>query len=435
MAAVLLAGTCVTALPAAAATAPRTEQVSTAADGTPANAYVEGGSISADGRYVTFTSRATNLVPGATDTHEKAFLKDLRTGRIELVSAALDGKSANDDSWAQSVSGDGRYVVFSSYATGLTGTPSHVNARTSDLYVRDRATGRTEILVERTDPNPFADSSTGKISDDGRYVAFTSNRSDLVPGGDSQQEVYVRDRVQKTTQRASVNSDGSRVPGATFLSPVISADGGKVGFKTNLGVTVAPGAARKTELRASPYRQFYVHDMRTGRTQLAAHNLNRAVVRADWPALSPDGRYALFSTSAPDIVNGEVHDETDAYAKDLVTGVTRRMSTGQDGELANAGSYSGALMSADNRKVFFSSRATNLVPDDTNGADDVFVRNLETDTVERVSLDDEGEQRPDSTLLLGVDRSGESVLFSGQSALPSPENPYPVTGLFVRHLV
>ncbi|MCC3775072.1 hypothetical protein [Streptomyces sp. UNOB3_S3] len=432
----VLLGMCATALPTAAGAderRPRTEQVSTTANGTPANAYVEGGSISADGRYVTFTSRASNLVPGATDNHEKVFVKDLRTGGIELISTTVDGRPATDDSSSNSISGDGRYVVFSSYATDLT-DERRTGARKSDVFVRDRRTGRTEILVKSADTSDFAYSLTGEISDDGRYVAFVSNRKDLVQDGDSRTDVYLRDRLQKTTRRVSVKSDGSRTPWGTFLSPTISADGSKVGFRTNADLTDTPTARPKAGIGRDPYRDFYVHDMRTGRTQPAAHTLDGTPVRASWPSFSPDGRYLLFSADEPNMVEGDTHNVTDAYAEDLATGETRRVSTGQDGELADAGSYSGALMSADHRKVFFSSRATNLVPDDTNHSDDVFVRDLGTDTVERVSLDDDGAQRPDITLLRGIDRSGDSVLFSGQSALPTPGNPYPVTGLFVRHL-
>ncbi|MEU3354381.1 hypothetical protein [Streptomyces sp. NPDC037389] len=432
----VLLGACATTLPTAADARerhPSTEQVSTAADGTPANDYVEGGSISADGRYVTFSSRATNLVPGAADNHVKVFVKDLRTGGIELISTTVDGKPATDDSWSESISGDGRYVVFSSYATDLT-EDRRTGARKSDVFVRDRRTGRTEILVKSADTSDFAHSLTGKISDDGRYVAFVSNRKDLVQDGDSTTNVYLRDRWKKTTQRVTVNSDGSRPPWGTFLSPVISADGSKVGFRTNADLTDKPAARPKAGHGSDPYRNSYVHDIRTGRTQLAAHALDGTPVKAAWFNLSPDGRYALFSTGAPGMVEGDTHDVTDAFATDLVTGKTQRVSTGPDGELANSGSYTGALMSADNRRVFFSSRATNLVPDDTNKADDVFVRDLATDTVERVSVGTDGAQRPDITVLLGVDRSGDSVLFSGQSALATPGNPYPVIGLFVRHL-
>lgn len=401
---------------------PRTEQVSVAKDGSPANAPVDGGRISGDGRYVVFASRATNLVPGATGDRMKVFLKDLRTGRVELISATPGGTVADDDSTADSISGNGRYVVFSSFATDL--TDGARTGRRSDVYVRDRATGRTELLVRGEDIPSAKSTSDGQISDDGRYVAFSST------GDDGVDYIHVRDRREKTTVRI-----GGRPAWGVYASPVISADGGKVGFKSN-GIPTDPPATTGTRgtLRPAPDRQFYVYDVRTRRTRLAAWGLDGEDVRADRISLSPDGRYALFSCTSQRVVENDANEAGDVFATDLATNGIRLLSLGPDGVQADRGSPIGALMSADNRKVFFTSGATNLVPGDTNDTYDVFARDLATGAVERVSTGVDGTQRTDYARLLGVDRAGDTVLFGSSADQPAPKGSPTVSGLFVRHL-
>ncbi|WP_030661798.1 PD40 domain-containing protein [Streptomyces rimosus] len=431
MAAALSAGFA-TALPpttaAADARQPRTEQVSVAQDGTPADAAVDNGRISGDGRYVVFTSRATNLVPGAAGDRVKVFLKDLRTGRVELISATPDGAVADDDSYADSISADGRHVVFSSAATDLTGTVR--TGHRSDVYVRDRATGRTELLVPSADDSPAARSTNGQISDDGRHVVFSSNRKDLVPGGDSTDYLYVRDRREGTTVRI-----GGPLAWGRYTSPVISADGRRVGFKSN-GVPTGPSGTegRPGLRRPSPDRQFYVYDIGSRRIRLAAWGLGGEDLRADRISLSPDGRHALFSCTSPRVVENDTNEKADVFGTDLVTDNVRLLSLRADGTQADGSSATGAYMSADNRKVYFASRATDLVPGDTNGVDDVFVRNLVTGAVDRVSIGADGTQRTDHARLLGVDRAGDTVLFGSSPDQATPGGPAAVAHLFVRHL-
>ncbi|MEU2789684.1 hypothetical protein [Streptomyces sp. NPDC007100] len=427
--AALLAGS-VNALPVPTAAAddrqPRTEQVDVAQDGTPADAPVEGGRISGDGHFVVFASRAANLVPGAAGDRSKVFLKDLGTGRVELISATPDGTVADGDSVADSISADGRYVVFSSAATDLTGTARAGGG--TDTYVRDRATGRTELLVPGA--SPAAHSSDGQISDDGRFAVFSSDRTDLAPGADGADYLYVRDRRERTTVRI-----GGPLAWGRYTSPVISADGRKAGFKAN-GVPTDPPAAtgQAGPRRPSPDRQFYVYDIGTRRIRPAARGLDGEDVRADRISLGPDGRHALFSCTSPHVVDGDTNEAADVFATDLDTGAVRLLSRGPGGVQGDGGSATGAFLSADNRRAYFGSRATNLVPGDTNGTDDVFVRDLVTGAVARASTGTDGAQRTDHARLLGVDRAGDRVLFGSSPDQPTPAGPATVTHLFVRHL-
>ncbi|WP_190023197.1 TolB family protein [Streptomyces hiroshimensis] len=431
-----VAAACAALLPAAGAAsaaapyrAPRIERVSVASDGTQADAESYGASLSADGRTVVFLSRAGTLAPGAGPTGH-VFVRDLATGRTELVSAASDGTPADSGSSSPSISGDGRYVVFDSGADLAPGS----NPGGSDVFVRDRRTGRTEVLVRNRTAGGGSNHSP-VISTNGRYVAFVSGRDDLVPGDTNQREdVFVLDRWRGTTQRVSVASDGTQADGMSGY-PVISADGSRIGFRTAAG-NLVPGTSRKPArgLARPGLYGFYVHELRTGRTQRAAETYDGlpALVTGG-TGLSPDGRYALFS-SPEQVVADDTNGAQDVYAKDLQTGTTRRVSLAADGSQADGASYGGAAMSADDERVFFASDAANLVPGDTNGRQDVFVRNLRTGAVERLNVAADGTQDNGNAGEVRTDLLGRTAVFNswGSGLVPGDTNG---TGdVFVRRL-
>ncbi|MBT2384620.1 PD40 domain-containing protein [Streptomyces sp. ISL-11] len=431
-AAAALLGGCVAALPPATAApaaakerAPGVERVSVATGGAQADAETSGSQISADGRVAVFESSSTTLVPGTT-AGRNLYARDLAAGTTELISVATDGTQADGPSYSASVSGDGRYVVFDSEATNL--VPGRPTGTTLDVYVRDRRTGRTEALLP---PAATQGSSTSSpsISADGRYVAFSSARADLVPGDtNGQTDVFVVDRHDNSVRRVSVTSAGGQADGFS-VGPVISADGSRVGFKSISDLE--PGAT--ASLQRPRARSFYAHDLRTGRTELAGKRLDGGPAAADGPiGLSPDGRFALYSSTSAGVVEGDTNGKADAFAKDLRTGVTRRLSLAADGSQANGGSHSGAVMSADNRRVFFTSDATNLVPGDTNGVGDAFVRDLRTGTVERLSVATGGTQADGTTYGVGIDVRGRTAVFDSAAANLVPGDTNGVTDVFVR---
>ncbi|MFG3280737.1 TolB family protein [Streptomyces sp. NPDC048111] len=430
-----------TATPATATTAtastadahrPRTERVSVAADGTEANGESGQGRISGDGRFVLFGSQADNLIPGDA-AKGGPFVKDLRSGRVERINTALGGAPADGSIWDASLSGNGRYVVFSSDATNL--VPGGNATGSTQVYVRDRWTRRTELLIQDR-PQERVDDAEPSISADGRFVAFTSTRGDLVPGDtNAVQDVFVKDRWRGTVERVSVASDGTQADGYS-ISPVLSADGSRVGFKSRAAnLDPRPGGGEEEALARPRARVFYAHDLRTGRTQLAGHTLtgSQVAVLTDI-GLSPDGRYALFMSLSANIVAGDTNGTTDAFAEDLRTGVTRRLSLAADGSEPNDMSYGHVAMSADNRRAFFSSSASNLVPNDTNGHEDVFVRDLRTGAVERVNVAADGAQATEFSLSFGIDLAGRTAVFDSTAGNLVPRDGNGVSDVFVRHL-
>ncbi|MGW2363970.1 hypothetical protein ACWCZ5_00070 [Streptomyces sp. NPDC001667] len=420
---------CATAAPAASADTsarphhPRIERVSVAADGTQGDASSSEPAISADGHYVAFLSRARTLLPGAPNA-EKLYLKDLWTRAVEQANVANDPDPDLRWVYSFSLSATGRYVAFSS--TAEQNGPGHVTDQ--HIYVRDRLTGRTEPLLGDRNRKGYATSPA--ISANGRYVAFTSDRTDLVPGGGERQwDVYLRDRWRHTTRRVSVASDGSR---ANSLSnwPVISADGSRIGFNSladNLG------AAR---LHSWSEASFYVHDLRTGRTVPAARTRDgKAAATVLKSSLSPDGRYAAFSSRTPGIAPGRDHDDTgrwDCYVTDLGRGSTRRVNLARDGSPTD-GDCSGPVMSPDGHRVFFTAVPGSMVPG-SPGWRGIYMRDLRTGTIERLDVSAEGAEGDAGSGAISVDRSGHRVVFDSWADNLVPGDTNETGDIFLRLL-
>ena len=212
-----------------------TQRVSVDSSGAQATAGSDEPSFSADGRFVAFRSAATNLVTGDTNGQQDIFVRDRQSGTTERVSVSSTGAQSNRASAFPAISGDGRYVAFTS-AGNLVAADTNT---WDDVYVRDRQSGTTERVSVSTGGVGGNNTSTNpSISADGNVVAFHSLASDLVSGDtNSENDVFVRDRQAGTTVRASVSSTG--VPGQGGF-PAISADGRFVAFQSH-STTLVPG--------------------------------------------------------------------------------------------------------------------------------------------------------------------------------------------------
>ncbi|MCW5250432.1 TolB family protein [Streptomyces sp. SHP 1-2] len=227
----LLAGAAA-ALPATAAPGTGPVRVSTGAGGAPSDGDSYANGLSGNGRYALFSSDAANLVPGDTNGATDLFVRDLRTGRVERVDVGTDGRQSATGVAEGAISGDGRYVAFVAANDGLVTGEADGG---SDVYVRDLATHRTR-RVTRPAPGAPADheGSMGPlvISRDGRYIAFQSKRQDLDPGRTRTYPVlniFVADRATGVSRVVSIGADGSPSNGPS-VEPGISADGRKVTF-------------------------------------------------------------------------------------------------------------------------------------------------------------------------------------------------------------
>jgi Ca2+-binding RTX toxin-like protein len=277
-----------------------------------------------------FTSVADNIVPGDTNGIYDVFVRDRQTGVSSLVSTDSAGAQGNGDSYNVSISDDGRYALFASLASNLV---SGDNNGSVDYFIKDLVTGVTSPLLPMSNQSvPGLDNDISQISGNGRFAAFISSRSDLVAGDvNGLPDIFVKDLQTGVIQLVSTASDGTQANG---------------------------------------HSHFY--------------------------DITPDGRYVLFESDASNLVAGDNNHAADLFVKDLVTGTTVCVSTASDGAFGNAatgapGSF-GISISDDGRYVTFGSSATNLVPGDTNRAADVFVKDLLTGVTTRVSLAADGSQ-------------------------------------------
>jgi Tol biopolymer transport system component len=341
-----------------------TERVSVDSNGAQANGLSARPSITPDGRFVAFESEATNLVAGDMNSYQDIFIHDRVTGETSRVSVAFDGGDPDSASVRATLSADGRYVAFESQAMNL--VPNDTFDQ-SDVFVRDRLNGSTErVSVDSSGAQAFHDSWSASISADGRYVAFESAADNLVPNDTNHtNDVFVHDRATGQTTRVSLNDAGAEANSESG-APAISADGRWVAF-----YSYASNLAPNGGLGAN----VFVRDL------ITAHTTRISQTPAGMPAnglsfgafISADGRFVGFYSTASNMVSGDTNAASDTFVHDRFTGGMRIVSVDSSGGLGNDGSYGGS-MSADGRWVAFESVATNLVPGDTNAANDIFVR-------------------------------------------------------------
>jgi archaellum component FlaF (FlaF/FlaG flagellin family) len=320
--------------------------------------------ISADGRYVVFSSSAS-LVPGDTNDVDDTYVRDVRRHRTVLVSVSSSGQQQNDSSSEAAISGDGRYVTFSSYASNL--VPGDTND-TFDIFVRDMRTGRT-TRVSVGDRGQQADSFSLEptISADCRYVGFMSYATNLVPGDTNDtNDAFLHDLRTGRTTRVSVSNTGEQADGHSS-SLTLSANGRFAAF-FSVADNLVPGDTNEPA-------DVFVRDRWAGTTTLVSVPAAGGV--ADGPsfssAISADGRFVAYLSEAPNMVTPSPGTIGNIYVRDRWTRTTTLVSNAANGAQANSSSWD-VTLSGDGRSVGFTSSATNLVRGDTNGQYDAFVR-------------------------------------------------------------
>jgi Tol biopolymer transport system component len=316
-----------------------TQPVSVGWSGEPADRSCLDPAVSDDGRFVTFLSYASNLAPQGNNGFIQVFLRDVVGGTTEAISVTDAGELADDNCGYAAVSADGRYVFFTSYASNLvvpappSGTMIYVRDRadgtmhiaslgldgqpwsvtedrfaitpdsrfivfvSGDVFLRDRVQGATELISMAAAGGPGGWSFPASITTDGRYVAFASNASELVLGDTNGcRDVFARDRLLGVTDRVSVSSSGEQgnnMSGSSGQPPAISDDGRFVAFLTSATNLIPLGGTG-----------LYLRDRVAGITQLVRGPHGQATAAGD-PAISADGRYIAFASRWGDLVPGD----------------------------------------------------------------------------------------------------------------------------------
>jgi Tol biopolymer transport system component len=318
--------------------------------------------ISADGRYVAFMSAATDLVPSDDNGVEDIFVRDLSTGTTVRASVDNLGGDADAGSYQPALSADGRYVAFSSDASDLVpGDGNNMN----DVYVRDlvaQTTVRASVDVHGGDPNGL--SLRAAISPDGGFVAFASSASDLVPNDTGFTDVFLRDLAAQTTVRISVTPEGG-TPDGNSWNPSVSAGGALVAFWSEADDLVEDD---------SPLSDAFVRNVADGVTTLVSVAMDGGAADnfSEDPSISADGRFVAFESAASDLVPRERLKHEDVYVRDLMTGTTERLSVDPAGHSPDGDSFSPAI-SPDGNAIAFASFAADLVPGVGDDGTDVFL--------------------------------------------------------------
>jgi len=333
---------------------------------------------------------------------------------ITLVSVDSAGNQGNSDSYTPSVSADGRFVAFESGVSNL--VPGDTN-NNNDIFVRDTLTNTTTLVSLDSAGNQANNgSSRPSISADGRFVAFQSSASNLVPGDTNRdpdsfaiQDIFVRDRLTNTTTRVSVDSAGNQ---ANRFSdrPSISADGRFVAF-TSEASNIVPGDTNNRN-------DIFVRDTLTNTTTRvsvdSAGNQQNGSSFFNASSISADGRFVAFESNAGNLVPGDTNGDSDIFVRDTLTNTTTRVSVDSAGNQGNDVSYNPSI-SADGRFVAFDSFASNIVPGDTNSERDIFVRDTLTNTTTGVSGDSAGNQRNIDSNSPSISADGRFVAFESEA--------------------
>ena len=406
-----------------------TTRVSIASDGIQGDSASGNASISANGRYVAYESTAGNLVIGDTNWASDIFVHDRQTGETSRVSVASDGTQAsggppgmpmptgNSNSYRPSISADGRYVTFYSYADNLVSGDTNGNG---DVFVHDRQTGETALVSVSSDGTQgIYFSTTSSISADGRYVAFESWSSNLVSGDMyGFKDIFVHDRQTRQTTRVSVSSDGTEGNNNSWL-PSISGDGRYVAFGSLASNFVADDTNGAWDV--------FVHDRQTGETKRVSVSTDDTPGNGNsgWEdedavflrtlSLSSDGRYIAFVSAASNLVSGDTNGNADVFVYDQQTGETRRVSVSSDGA-EGSGDSLGVAISENGRYIAFGSNANNLISWDTNWGSDIFVHDRLTGktTIASVSTNDiQGQGYADGP---SISADGRWIAFSSTAA-------------------
>ena len=377
---------------------------------TPGNLASTAPKLSANGRFVAYSSRASNLVPNDSNSQADIFVYDSVTKVIERVSVSTAGAQGNFQSINPSISADGRYVAFESEANNLVAGDN--NGQTDrdagvDIFVHDR-TSHTTVRVSLTETGEQVNRASRRpsISGDGRYVAFYSGGNTLIAGFNSGEvNVYVRDRIANTLVGASVPFPLIQ-SNRSSLNPVISADGNFVAFEFR--------ASLNDGNRSFAYRDVYLFN----RVTLAVERLTgtKVGIEADrtesrLPSISGDGRYIAFESTAPDLDFYDVNDRADVFVYDRIAGTTRRVSASPTGVDQLFQDSINASISGDGRFVAFESRIANFVTPDTNDHFDVFVKDLVTGGFSLKSSSPSGVQGNGSSTFPSLSEDGRSVAF------------------------
>jgi len=329
---------------------------------------------SADGRYSTFISDASNLVSGDTNNVADIFLFDRQSASMKRVSISTSGAQANQSSNTPDISGDGSLIVFSSQATNLVSNDTNLK---KDIFLHNKITSVTQrVSLGSGGTEANDDSNNPSISSDGRFIAFESPASNLVSNDlNGATDIFLYDSTDGSLTRITNGANGDS------FNPDISADGHYLVFESQ-ATNLVPGLSDDNGAR-----DIYLYNLSTGTISLVSQNSDSLLADGASinPVISGDGRFIAFQSIASNLDFNDTNGVEDIFVRDQFNGVTSRVSVDSFGVEANNVSRNPSI-SADGRFISYESSATNLTANDTNLSSDIFVHDQTLSSTIRVSV-------------------------------------------------
>ncbi len=386
----------------------------------------------ADGeRWVAFTSLAENFSTLATRGVTHVFVRDRQLGTTTLASISTGNAAANADCFGPVLAGNGRWVAFRSAASNL--VPGDANG-VDDVFVHDllqQATQRASVAFDGGDANAW--SYYQQLSFDGRFVCFLSEASNLVPADSNATfDVFVRDMQTQATELVSLATSGAPTGLFEFsVDPSISGDGRRIAF-ASVSEVFDPGSA-------NGQMDVFLRDRALGTTQLVSLGLGGVPANgaSELPSISSDGRCVAFVSSASNLVPGDTNGVQDVFVRDLAAQVTQRVSVSSSGVQASQASwlyYSHNTISGDGSRIAFESYAPELVLGDANAWSDVFVHDRSLQQTWIASVSSSGQQIHLGATRAAISIDGRCVAFESNDAHLVAGDTNAVSDVFLRLL-
>jgi Tol biopolymer transport system component len=378
-------------------------------------------SLASNARYVTFESASSDLLPGAISGSWDVYLHDLQTDQVERVDTRTGGAAVynpGDYTSPPAISSDGRFVTFMSQAENLVGIDHN---HMPDIFLHDRTSNTTELIsVALTSSSGNADSYTPAVSADGRFVAFQSFASNLVQGDTNNAlDVFIRDRKLGVTELVSVTNSGAQGSDPHdygFPGVSLSDDGRYVAFSyQNLPVAGSPSTGPN----------IYLRDRQAHTT--------RWIAPGTLPRLSANGRFLAFVTNEA-LPTDDKNGGADVYLLDLTSNHFERISVASGvADAPGAEIVDQPGLSSDARFVAFETSAS-LVPADTNGIADIYLRDRQSGTTTLISTTPGGDPGNGESHFPSISSDGSAVAFTSLSSNLVSNSTSGQNGVFVYHL-
>jgi Tol biopolymer transport system component len=394
-------------------------RISVSETGEQGNGISRRAQLSADGRWVAFSSNSFNLTDEDQSPVEDIFVHDLDTGALEILSTVAAGESQDGDSTLPRVSADGGAVVWESAAGNLVANDTN-EAR--DIFLRQTGGAILRLSINGEGEEGNGESLSPDISADGTVIVFESAADNLVPNDtNGVKDIFVVNLVEEGERaestdllspfsflevlRISLSTNGDEADGDSSEAR-LSADGRFVLFASAATNLVAEDTNGVTDI--------FVYEIATGVTERVsvASDGAQADGHSSSGVMSADGRYVLFASFADNFTTADSPTQ-DVFRYDRVTGMTELVSISPLGA-ANAAAMHPSV-SADGHSIVFASLANNLVPNDTNGMYDIFYKDMRTGVVIRLSESADGTEGNRDSLAPTISSNGQIVAFGSEA--------------------